>query len=130
MYTNMTTNLMVESVDESIMFYRDVLGFSVVESVPNERGGIQFAILTKDAQNLMLQERISFIAECPSLDTPKVYPSVSLYITIDNFEELYSDIKKKAKILSNVHTTFYGAKEFAVADNNGYVLSFAEASKA
>lgn len=28
MYTNMTTNLMVESVDRAVAFYRDVLGFT------------------------------------------------------------------------------------------------------
>lgn len=124
MYMNMTVNLMVESVDESLAFYRDVLGFSLVASVPDDRGSLQFAILTKDKSTLMLQERNNLIEEYPTLATPKVQPSVSLYIMVDNFEQLYRELKAKDIILCDLHTTFYGAQEFAIADNNGYVLTF------
>ena len=126
MYTNMTTNLMVESVDKSVIFYRDILGFSVVASVPGKSGEMQFAILSKDKLSLMLQERSNLIEEYPILNTPKVQPSASLYIMVDNFESLYQELKNKLEILCDIHTTFYGAKEFAVADNDGYVLTFTE----
>ena len=126
MYTNMTTNLMVESVDKSIAFYQDILGFNVVASVPGKNDGLQFAILTKDGINLMLQERSNLIEECPILDTPKVYPSVTLYVMVDNFFELYDEIKGKYPIYAEIHTTFYGAKEFAITDVDGYVLTFTE----
>ena len=126
MYTNMTTNLMVESVDESVAFYKDILGFSVTASVPADSGELQFAILTKDGLNLMLQERTNLIGECPSLDTPKTQPSATLYIMVDNFDELCADLKEKCGLLCDVHTTFYGAKEFAIVDNTGYVLTFTE----
>jgi uncharacterized glyoxalase superfamily protein PhnB len=126
MYKGITTNLMVESVEESISFYRDTLGFSLITSVPSENGNLQFAILTKDGLNLMFQERGHLIKEYPILTTDKTLPSVTLYISVDNFEELYIELKNKCKLLSDVHETFYGSKEFAVADNNGYVLTFTE----
>ena len=61
MYKSMTTNLMVESVDKSIVFYRDVLGFSVVTSVPGKGNELQFAIMSNDDILLMLQEKDNLI---------------------------------------------------------------------
>jgi uncharacterized glyoxalase superfamily protein PhnB len=122
----MTTNLMVESVDDSAAFYQNILGFSVVDSVPNESGKLQFAILSKDNLTLMLQEKGNLTEEYPILNTNKVRPSVTLYIMVDNFDELYRELKGSHEILCDIHATFYGSKEFAVADNDGYVLTFAE----
>jgi len=117
---------MVENVDESIAFYQDVLGFSVVDSVPSEKGGLQFAIMQKEGFQIMLQEKSSMISEYPNMDTPKVQPSVTIYIEVDDFDSVYHDIKGKHKILCDIHETFYGAKEFAIVDNSGYVLTFAK----
>lgn len=126
MYKNMTTNLMVESVDNAIAFYKDTLGFSVVASVPGKNDELQFAILSKDNLMLMFQEKSNFIEEYPVLDTPKVQPSVSLYIAVDNFDVLYEEIKSKHPINTELHTSFYGAREFAITDVDGYVLTFTE----
>lgn len=126
MYTNMATNLMVESVDKAIAFYKNVLGFSVAVSVPGKNGESQFAILSKDQLMLMVQEKGNFIEEYPVLDTPNVHPSASLYITVDNFDALYDEIKAKHPIYTERHTSFYGAKEFAITDMDGYVLVFSE----
>ncbi|GHU85312.1 hypothetical protein FACS1894198_2960 [Clostridia bacterium] len=47
---------------------------------------------------------------------------------VDDFADFYKDIQSKAKLLVEEHTTFYGVKEFAIADNNGYVITIAENS--
>jgi uncharacterized glyoxalase superfamily protein PhnB len=128
MYKSITANLMVESVDASAAFYRDILGFSVVASVPGSGGDLLFAILSKDNLSLMLQERGSLSEEYPILSADSVRPSVTLYIKVDNFDELYEELKARHEILCDAHTTFYGSKEFAIADNSGYVLTFADNS--
>ena len=125
MYTNMTTNLMVESVDKAINFYRDILDFTVLVSVPDEND-LQFAILSKDGLSLMLEKRSVLIGEYPVLNTEKVRPSVSLYIMVDNFMELYEELKSRHPIYVELHTSPYGAKEFALTDVDGYVLTFTE----
>ena len=122
----MTTNLMVESVDKAIAFYVEVLGFSVVVSLPGKNDELQFAILSKDELILMVQEKSNLIEEYPVLATPEVRPSVSLYIAVDNFDALYGEIKSKYPINTELHTSFYGAREFAVTDVDGYVLTFTE----
>ena len=126
MYTNMTTNLMVQSVDKAIAFYKDILDFSVIASVPGRIEELQFAILSKDKLMLMLQEKNNFIEEYPVLKTSMVQPSVSLYIMVDNFDALYEKLKSKYSINTELHTTFYGAREFAITDIDGYVLTFTE----
>lgn len=126
MIKSMTTNLMVENVEETIHFYEKQLGFTVVASVPNEQGGLQFAILAKDEITLMAQERTNLIVEYPALTVTKVQPSVTLYIKIDDLEELYEKLTVKGLIYTEMHKTFYGANEFAILDNSGYVLTFTE----
>jgi uncharacterized glyoxalase superfamily protein PhnB len=126
MYKNITPNLMVESVDETVSFYKGILGFDLVTSVPSENGELQFALLSKGSLMLMFQEKCNLIKEYPLLNTAKVQPSITLFITVDNFDTIFDELKHKHKILCDIHTTFYGSREFAIADNNGYVLTFTE----
>lgn len=75
---------------------------------------------------LKLQEKDNLIEEYPVLATPEVHPSVSLYIVVDNLDAVYEDIREKYQINTELHTSFYGAREFAVTDVDGYVLTFTE----
>ncbi|MDR2977728.1 MAG: VOC family protein [Streptococcaceae bacterium] len=127
MYKSMTTNLMVTDVDKSLSFYRDILHFNVINSVKAENGaGLQFAILERDGLMLMLQEKSNLTAEYPVLATEMLHPSVTLFIMVDDFEATYNKLKENCEVVSEIHTTFYGSKEFAVAAVDGYVLTFAE----
>lgn len=126
MIKSITANMMVTNVKESVSFYCDTLGFSLINSVASHEGYLNFAILSKDEQLIMLQQKDNFIAEYPILNTEKVSPSISLYIVVDNFDDMYNLVKDKALVLIDIHTTFYGSKEFAIADNNGYVITIVE----
>ena len=129
MNTNVTTNLVVESVVKAVAVYEGVLGFSVIASAPGQNEGLQFAILSKDKLMLMLQEKGNLIEEYPVLNTDVVHPSVTLYIMVDNFDSLYAEIKGKHPIYTEIHESFYGAKEFAITDADGYVLTFTESKE-
>jgi len=126
MYKSITPNLMVESVDKTVDFYCNKLGFSVAVSVPKDDRTLQFAILTRDGLTLMFQDRENLIEEYPVLNTVKTQPSATLYIKVNNFEVLYKELKAKCEILCELHKTFYGTNEFAIKDNNRYVLTFTE----
>ena len=128
MFKNMTTNLMVENVEKSIAFYQEILGFAVVVSVPSQEGGLQFAILAKDNLTIMVQEKNNLMKEYPALKTEKLQPSVTLYITVDELDTLYNEMEKSYSINTKMHTSFYGTREFAITDVDGYVLTFAESS--
>lgn len=126
MYKNITTNLMVANVETSITFYQDILGLEVVASVPADDQSLQFAILSKEELTLMLQEKNNLIEEYPILTTEKITPSITLYITVENFEDFYKTIEQNYPIYKTPHKTFYGAMEFAISDPDGYVLTFTE----
>jgi uncharacterized glyoxalase superfamily protein PhnB len=55
--------------------------------------------------------------------------SLLLYIQIKEIKLFHDRIKDKAHVIKGLETTFYGATEFSVLDNNGYILTFAEEKK-
>ena len=126
MLKSITPNLMVENVEETVEFYETNLGFSKVNSVQNIEGGLQFAIIAKDNLLIMFQEKNNFILEYPVLNTQVVHPSISLYIETQDLHKIYEHLKEKVEIYHDIHTTFYGKNEFAIIDNNGYILTFTE----
>ncbi len=125
MYKSITPNLMAENVEETIQFY-ERLGFTATATVPKEGGGIQFAILAKDNLMLMFQDRESLMGEYPILKTERTQPSITLYIVVSDVKKYFDDMKNIFELQCGLHKTFYGAEEFAIKDNNGYVLTFTE----
>ncbi len=49
-----------------------------------------------------------------------------LYLYSDDIMALYDRIKDKVKVCQIPEVRFYGMKEFAIEDNNGYVLAFGQ----
>ena len=126
MYKTLVTNMMVEDVNRSLSFYKDILGFLEEAVVPGEDGKPVFAIMVKDGLYLMIQEKNSLVAEYSVMAADKIKPTITLYITVDDLDLLYSEIKKKYPVYKDPYITSYGAREFAVLDPDGYALTFAK----
>ncbi len=135
MFSKITANLMVGNVNEVLDFYEKVLGFSLVMGVPEDSQQIVtardsdtplgFAIIKRDEVELMLQSQKSLAGELPEFRKRPVGGAVTLYVQVANARELYERIKGRVTILKDLHTTFYGAEEFYLRDDNGFVLTFA-----
>lgn len=123
MYKTITTNIMVKNVKETIKFYEEKLGFQKILSVPEEGEILNFAILVQDKISIMLQEQENLTSEYPTLKTDEIVPTFTLFITVDDVEEKYNELKDKVKIAKELHKTFYGKDEFAIFDNNGNILT-------
>lgn len=123
MYKTITTNMMVNNVKESINFYQERLGFISIVTVPSEGEEFDFAILKKDEVTLMFQSKASLIEEYPSLQTNSIKPAFTLFITVDNVQQIYQELKSKVEIAKDLHQTFYGKDEFAIFDNNRNILT-------
>lgn len=123
MYKTITTNIMVDSVKESMEFYEKKLGFTPVVTVPNESEGFNFAIIVKDDISIMFQSKESLEEEYPSLQTDLIKPAFTLFITVDDVKELYEELKGNVEVVKELHQTFYGKDEFAVFDNNHNILT-------
>ena len=120
-----TANLMVESVDTTIAFYKDVLGFEVITTVP-DAGPFDWAWMKRGDVELMFQSRPSLSGDMPAFADKEVGGTFGLYINVEGVQSLYDTIKDKVTIIKDMHTTFYGAQEFYIQDCNGYILGFAE----
>jgi lactoylglutathione lyase len=127
MLKKLTPNFMVEDVRKTIAFYQEVLGFSVLTTV-EDGDEIGFAILQRDQIELMFQSRKSLSENVPALSGSAIGASQTLYIEVSNIEDLYKMLRDKVEIVVDMHSTFYGTREFYFKDINGYILSFSEAS--
>ena len=121
MYKTITTNIMVDSVKESMEFYEKKLGFTPVVTVPNESEDFNFAIIVDIS--IMFQSKESLEEEYPSLQTDLIKPAFTLFITVDDVKELYEELKGNVEVVKELHQTFYGKDEFAVFDNNHNILT-------
>lgn len=124
MYENITINIMVESVSDTIKFYQETLGFDVELTVPEEGEVLNFAIIKKDSISIMLESKDAIIEEYPTLDTNEIRPMFTLFITVSDVEKLYNELKDKVSVAQDIHKTFYGKLEFAIFDNNKNILTF------
>lgn len=108
--------LWTENLDETIGFYLHILGFSL-----NERNDDwQWASLQKDGIQIM----ISKPNQHEQLN--RICFSGSFYFNVENVDEVWEDLKIKANICYEIETFEWGMREFAIYDNNGYILQFAQ----
>lgn len=124
-FSGITANLMVGSVDDTVAFYRDVLGFEAGLTVPPS-GPLVWAKMEREGAAIMFQERKNLIGEYPVLGSRHPAGALTLFVQISGLDAFYASVEGRAKIAKALHTTFYGMKEFAIEDNNGFVLTFAE----
>ncbi len=139
MFSKITTNLIVPSVNDTLDFYERVLGFGLAMAVPAGRQEIitsrtgdtplAFAMIKRDGVELMLQSQESVSQELPASERQPIGGSFALYIQVADARELYESVRRKVKILKDLHATFYGTEEFYIRDCNGYVLTFAGSPK-
>jgi lactoylglutathione lyase len=122
--TKLTPNLMVEDVDRTVDFYRDVLGFTLAATAPEQRP-FDWAMVTAGGAELMFQSRASLGSEVPTLRDREIGGALTLYVEVEDIEALYNHVKDQLPIVVDLHDTFYGAREFTAQDCNGYMLGFA-----
>lgn len=117
-------NIFVYDMKATIAFYK-VIGFNVTMSVPEDGDDFVWVNMVNGSVTLMFQTFESLGADLPEISRTDG-GSLLLYINLKNIRQFFADIKDKVTVLKGLETTFYGATEFSIKDNNGYVLTFAE----
>jgi uncharacterized glyoxalase superfamily protein PhnB len=129
MFKKMTPNLMVPDVDEATEFYRGILGFEVLVTVP-ETTPRDFALLQRGDVELMLQSKRSLETDLPTVAARSVgAASIICYIEVADVAALYDAVRQRVHVVKPLASTFYGMSEFYVQDPHGYVFCFAERTK-
>ena len=117
-------NIFTNDMKATIAFYQ-LLGFTKTMSVPEEGDDLVWVMMNNGSVTMMFQTFESLADDLPEISR-KDGGSLLLYINLKNIKAFFNEIQSKVTILKGLETTFYGATEFSIKDNNGYVLTFAE----
>jgi uncharacterized glyoxalase superfamily protein PhnB len=120
---SLTPNIFVRDINETIAFYRQ-LGFEVVMTVPDKPEFV-WVMMTCGSVAFMFQTFESLGDGLPDISRQNG-GSLLIYIKLKDIRSFYEKIKDRVTLLHDLEKAFYGATEFSIKDNNGYVLTFAE----
>lgn len=122
---SLTPNLIVSSVERSLAFYRDILGFSVGATVPDQPPYV-FAIVQSGPVRVFLNAPEPAIAEYPAFKDRPIGGTLTLFIDVVNIRQVHDDLVDKVKIVMPLEHKWYGVTEFAFTDPDGYVITIAQ----
>jgi catechol 2,3-dioxygenase-like lactoylglutathione lyase family enzyme len=113
---NLRPMLWTEDLDGTVGFYTETLGFTADE----ENGEWGWASLSLDDVSLMLAR--------PNAHTPydKIGFTGSFYFNTDDVDALWAKLKDTTSVCYAIENFAYGMREFAIYDNNGYILQFGQ----
>jgi hypothetical protein len=121
---SLSPNIFVSNMTETLDFYRSI-GFQLIMTVPETGNDFVWAMMTNGDVTFMFQTFASLGEELPNISRTSG-GSLLFYINIKKIREFFELIRDKVTVLKGLDTTFYGATEFSILDNNNYVLTFAE----
>ena len=124
-FKKLTPNLLVANVERSLAFYAGTLGFERGMTVPDASPFV-FASVTSEPVEIFLNDAATAIKEYPAFGGKPIGATGTLYIEVEGVDALHDRLKSSVKIVMPIATQFYGMREFAIEDPDGYILTFAE----
>ncbi|AXX89991.1 bleomycin resistance family protein [Arcobacter suis] len=131
---SITLNLAVNDIASTIKYYQENFDFELQMLVDESKTIFDteikkelnyiWAMIHKDNISIMLQS-VESLKEDVGVFFDNIGASLTLYIDVENVDELYLKIKDKVSIYKEIDTTWYGQREFYIKDINGYILGFA-----
>lgn len=112
----LTPLLWTNKLQETIDFYTKTLNFICTDR--NDEWG--WAAMHNDKVEIMIAK--------PNEHTffEKSAFTGSFYFNVDQADELWLALKDKVEIVYPIETFDWGMREFAIYDNNGYILQFGQ----
>jgi uncharacterized glyoxalase superfamily protein PhnB len=130
-FSKLTPNLLVASVERSLAFYIDVLGFERGMTVP-EQSPFVFASVTSGPVEIFFNDAATAVKEYPGFAAKPLGATGTMFIEMDGsgspgeIDALHNRIKDRVTITMPLVTQFYGMREFAFQDPDGYVITLAQ----
>jgi lactoylglutathione lyase len=124
-FTKLTPNLLVANVERSLAFYVDRLGFARGMTVP-EQSPFVFASVTNGSIEIFFNDAATAVKEYPAFAGKPLGATGTMFIEVEGVDALHDRLKASVKIVMPIVTQFYGMREFAIEDPDGYVITFAE----
>jgi catechol 2,3-dioxygenase-like lactoylglutathione lyase family enzyme len=117
MFTSLRPMLRTKDFEGTIEFYTRRLGFMC----EGHSAADEWASLRRDAVELMVATPNAHMP----FDTPAF--TGSLHFNVDDAEALWDAVKDQARVCYPIEDFDDGMREFAIYDNNGYLLQFGQA---
>ena len=124
-FRKLTPNLLVASVERSLAFYVDTLGFERGMTVP-DASPFAFASVISGAVEIFFNDAAGAVKEYPAFGGKPTGATGTLFIEVEGVDALHDRLEPIVKIVMPIETKFYGMREFAIEDPDGYVITFAE----
>jgi lactoylglutathione lyase len=124
-FTSVTPNLIVRNMAASTAFYRDVLGFSIKQTVPDAEPFV-FVWLERDGVPVFLNDQKTVEHDLPGATARPSGGTATLFFVITGVDALHASVAPRATVVMELKTQFYGMREFAIEDPDGHLLTFAE----
>lgn len=103
----------------SLAFYRDVLGWTVVNDWPDNGAG-RGAVLSGGGIRLVLSERSRVAANAPAEGRPE------LHLDIHDVDERFRTLGRGAEVVAAPQETSWGTRWFVLRDPDGNLVAFEE----
>ena len=116
--------LLVESIEPSLPFWVDRLGFARAAEVPDGHG-LGFVMLTSGEAVVMLQTFASAARDEPRFVAGPGHHRTSLFVTVDDWADVLRRLDGYP-IAMPQRDTFYGMREVGVFEPGGHVVVFAK----
>src|SRR5471032_2450103 len=113
-FKKLTPNLLVATVERSLAFYVNTLGFERGMTVP-EQSPFVFASVTSGTIEIFFNDRATAVKEYPAFDGKALGATATLFIEVEGIEALYERLEPLVTIVMPFITQWYGMKEFAIA---------------
>lgn len=128
-FQKLTPNLVVRDVAASMEFYRSTLGFQTSITVP-EQAPYVFGSVTNGNVEIFFNDHKTVAEDYPPLGAKPIGGALTLFIEVEGIDEVLAAVQKsKAKIVMPLKTQFYGMREFAFEDPEGWIVTIAERTK-
>jgi len=128
-FQKVTPNLVVRDVAASMEFYRSVLGFQPAITVPDQPPYV-FGLVTAGGVEIFFNDQKVVAADYPALGAKPIGGSLTLFMEVEGIEEILAAVKKNgSRITMPLKEQFYGMREFAFEDPEGWVITIAEKMK-
>ncbi len=105
-----------DNIDDTIKFYKNELGFDCVDY----EKGCGWANIRYNTTEIMISKPNEL------LEFKKPIFTGSFYFKIQNANKLWNRLKDRTRISYPIQDFDYGMREFAIYDNNGYMLQFGQ----
>ena len=109
-------------------FYVNTLGFERAMTVPDE-SPFAFASVTGGPVEIFFNDAAGAVKEYPGFAGRPIGATGTLFIEVTGIDALHDRLQPVVKMVMPIETKFYGMREFAIEDPDGYVITFAERTR-